>query len=625
MAPAGPARTLDSYSTALDPRDRALARQLAAAPERWGWQFVETPPAAAYGEAEPRWYEPWPPDLRGLVHRREQAKRRLTKFVVIGSAVFLLGLVSGASASHVVTFLVFLLVSAAFFGTGIVGHRSAVSEVNRAQQAHTRQLAEAREAFRRHEVVHHQRRSAWDAAETQRVASAQQHFPLLLSRSATRVDVYGGAGRGWECLLTTMGCTALAEGSTVLCLDFREVASSLARYADAGGVAVRLGHGPDLVDGLLARLAPQELAEVLAEAVLAVRSRSEAQASRALDVDLLHAVTRRLDGQPDLRRIVAGLDVLRSAHDDDGPLSPEEVGRLAGAVDVVVGQSERAREELRHLSLELGLLVTDEPADADAALWPADGLAVLTTESDSDWRRAIAERLLVQLVIDDLGRSERWPPRPVLVVVGADDVGRDRVESLARRAARAGVRLVLLFENLRDEARDLVGRADAATIFMRLGNPQDAEAAASFVGRQHRYVLGQISRSVGNTTTRGTSHTSTNGVTEGRSYGQNSGGGFGAGGGHSNHGTNYGESVSVSSSESVGSSFSTARAETDGTVIQRSYDFALEPTAFQELAPSCFVLVDVGPTGRRAVAGDCNPALVQAPRLSAHPLAGAER
>ncbi|MEJ2866373.1 hypothetical protein WCD74_01265 [Actinomycetospora sp. OC33-EN08] len=625
MAPAGTARSLDSYSAALDVRERTLARQLAGAPERWGWQFVETPPPQPYGEAEPRWYQPWPPDLRGLVHRRQQAERRLTKFVLFGAGVFVLGLLIGASASSVVTFLVFLLVAAGLTAIGIGGYRGAAHAVTNAEQTHAAQVAEAGAAFRQYEADYYARQAAWEAAEAQRVASARQHFPLLLSRSATRVDVYGGAGRGWECLLTTMGCTALAEGSTVLCLDFREIAGSLARYAGAAGSAVRLGHGPDVVDGLIARLAPQELAEVLAEAVLAVRSRSEAQASRALDVDLLHAVTRRLDGQPDLRRIVAGLDVLRSAHDDDGPLSPEEVGRLAGAVDVVVGQSERAREELRHLSLELGLLVDDEPVDAGATLWPTGGLSVLTTESDSDWRRAIAERLLVQLVIDDLGRSERRPPHPVLVVVGADDIGRDRVENLARRAARAGVRLVLLFENLRDDARDLVGRADAATIFMRLGNPQDAEAAASFVGRQHRYVLGQISRSVGTTTTRGTSHTSTNGVTEAQSYGQNSGGGFGAGGGHSNHGTSYGESVSISSSESVGSSFSTARAETDGTVIQRSYDFALEPTAFQELSPSCFVLVDVGPTGRRAVAGDCNPALVQAPRLSAHPLAGSER
>ena len=46
------------------------------------------------------------------------------------------------------------------------------------------------------------------------------------------------------------------------------------------------------------------------------------------------------------------------------------------------------------------------------------------------------------------------------------------------------------------------------------------------------------------------------------------------------------------------------------------YEFQVEPTALQSLAPTAFVLVEAGPTGRRVVMGDCNPGIVLLDRVA---------
>jgi hypothetical protein len=82
----------------------------------------------------------------------------------------------------------------------------------------------------------------------------------------------------------------------------------------------------------------------------------------------------------------------------------------------------------------------------------------------------------------------------MLVVAGADRIGLAGLESLARQCRRVGVRLVLLLERPRGDLKELLGSSDSATILMRLGNAQDAAAAAEFIGRGHKMVLSQSPR-----------------------------------------------------------------------------------------------------------------------------------
>ncbi len=83
--------------------------------------------------------------------------------------------------------------------------------------------------------------------------------------------------------------------------------------------------------------------------------------------------------------------------------------------------------------------------------------------------------------------------------------------------------------------RERLGRGNAAIAFMRLGNGDDAKAASELIGTEHRFVIGQLTDTVGTsfTDTWGDSYTSTVGtadsVSESFSISQERGGGSGSG------------------------------------------------------------------------------------------------
>jgi hypothetical protein len=54
----------------------------------------------------------------------------------------------------------------------------------------------------------------------------------------------------------------------------------------------------------------------------------------------------------------------------------------------------------------------------------------------------------------------------------------------------------------------------------------------------------------------------------------------------------------------------------------RVYEFEVEPTALQGLAPTAFVMVENGMSGRRVVVGDCNPGTVLLDRVADRPRLG---
>lgn len=199
-----------------------------------------------------------------------------------------------------------------------------------------------------------------------------------------------------------------------------------------------------------------------------------------------------------------------------------------------------------------------------------------------------------------------------LVVAGADHLGRDALESMAREARTAGVRLVFLLEHLREGTVQVAGGADSATVFMRMGNGEEAKAAAQFIGQEHKFLVNQLTRQVGETLTegRGSSYggqgsvSDTDGTTSGSSWGSSS---------------SFSTSLSRSWQDSTNTS--TARSTTTGENLSRVYEFAIEPTQLQALPVTGLVLVETGPAGRRVVFGDCNPGINFLPRLSTRPRA----
>ena len=70
---------------------------------------------------------------------------------------------------------------------------------------------------------------------------------------------------------------------------------------------------------------------------------------------------------------------------------------------------------------------------------------------------------------------------------------------------------MLAYRSIPAQVRERLGRGNAAVAFMRLGNAEDAKVAAEQIGTEHRFVLSQLTDTVGAsvTGTSGWSYTST--------------------------------------------------------------------------------------------------------------------
>jgi hypothetical protein len=608
-----------------------LAQRLFTVPERWGWEYVEPRPVEPYPHRAdyPQWVEPLAPDLSSHERALALAKLKLRKRLMwAGGLVFFALLVGNASGGFgVLLFLVAL---------GIAGF--AAYQVHAPQEA-MRQAQ--REAASRRDGVHSnflEVKRRWDERiaqheedERTRVASTPLLFPLAPGANASRVDVVGDTPAGWKALLATMGSSTLAAGGTLLVLDLsrNDVAGPLSSLAAEVRAPRQWATVPAALEApwLLGGLEPRQLADVLAAAIDSMRGRNDNVDLATMDAEIIRTVATRIDRPFTFARLAAGVRVLLRAYDPDEEtvLAPSELAKLTDRIDVVA-RGERIRDEMGFVEHQLGVLAGSEAGAArvtgDAAsLWPIRGLAVLRSDLRARGRdlRSVVDRVVFETVAHHLAATRVDAPSPTLVVAGADDLGRSALEEMAHNAYRAGVRLVYLFQHLRDDALDLLGGGNSVAVLMRMGNGKEAQTAAEFIGQGFTFEVSQLSKQVGTTVTEGTNHSTstttgwseTHGVNRSRSYGHH--------GGSTTDGTSDSYTESWSTASTHGTSWSEGRSENQGVTLQRSREFTVEPTEIQNLEPTAFLLVDSGPQGRRVRMADCFPGAVFVPRISPTP------
>jgi hypothetical protein len=598
-----------------------LANRLFRAPERWGWEYVEPVPPAPYPHPAPQWVEPLLPDIRHLEYKMQQAKQKMPKRMLWAGILGLLGLMTVALGGFG---LILLLIGMGIGGFAIYEANSPQGEINKAKAA---------AAARRAAVwgQHQQALQHWtglkaqhNAAEMHRHGLAPLLYPLAPSARASRVDVVGGTADGWAALLATMGSSVITAGGAVTVVDLtgHHVTGPLETLAGVVGAPVQSAAAPAALEAswLLGGLSPRDLADVLAESMESLRGGRDSVDLAAMDAEIIYAVAKRLDAPLTFDRLVAGVQVLRATyeHDDDSVLSAAEVARLTERVDLI-DKGERMRDELRFIESRLSVLGAGERRTSLAKgsadrLWPSSGLAVVRSEESNLSKKNFIDRVLFHTVTHYLVSTPATASNAMLVVVGADGLDRAALETMARNAYRARLRLVFIFEHLRDAAKDLLGGGDSVALLMRMGNAQEAGAAAEYIGRGHTFQLSQLSKQVGTSQTETDSYSTTE--TEGQSVTETKGGGRSSGDSWSR-----GVTDTWSTSYTTGRSFSEGRSETDGVVVQRSYEFTVEPTQLQDLEPTVFLLVDGGggAAGRRVRVADCFPGSVYVPRLSPTP------
>lgn len=206
---------------------------------------------------------------------------------------------------------------------------------------------------------------------------------------------------------------------------------------------------------------------------------------------------------------------------------------------------------------------------------------------------------------------------PAVIIAGADGISRPHLEGLADACERRGVPLTLLFRHLRDDATTLIGGA-AATAFMRLGNHHEAEQAASFIGRHHKFTIS------GWTATQGGEHSTAS--TSGYSHGTSQSRGTSTTSGWSDNGiwdqmSSGGRTRSrdQGSSQDWSQSGTTSDGQSWGTAqsIQRVYEYAVEPVVLQNLPGSALLLPARGTAGPGLQAVECDPQIITLPGAAA--------
>jgi hypothetical protein len=494
-----------------------------------------------------------------------------------------------------------------------------------------------------------------------------QWYGVAVPAAIDRIDVAGGTLGGWSALVAMLGGFRLAAGGEVTVLDLSE--GAVAR--DLLGVARGLGVQPLVwvLPGDLARFdlgagVPGDvLADLLAVAVSAAAdpdgpasgTSAASPADPAQDSAILERIAGVLGAPGDpgdpgdpgglsIARLAAGLRVLAQVGDlrDEvrrGLVSEAEAEAVTGlygraAADrVIIERALMLEARLRPLT-ELG---------RDPVPLPPSRLRVVAMDRSSRMASGQVTGGYVAAALTHLlrgqPRGEGW--RHTLLLCGAERLRGDVLDRLSDACEFSGTGLVLTYRSLSPHVRDRLGRGNAAVAFMRLGNAEDARVASEQIGTEHRFVVAQLTDTVGSsvTDTAGDAYTSTVGSASSVALSTSSSQGSGRSGGRgqswpgmspfaprtaSSHAeTSYSAGVSDSASITEGITTGTAwgrqtaRAAgitaSAGRTAQRSREFLVEQHALQQLPPSALIVSYASAAGRRVVLADANPGILGLP------------
>jgi hypothetical protein len=357
-------------------------------------------------------------------------------------------------------------------------------------------------------------------------------------------------------------------------------------------------------------LAPSQLASAVAEAIHAGTPGGASRAERAVDARVITRLCTALGRTLTLGRLAAAVQAALGQPVPPGLLTEDEWDLISGDL---LGDAYRAQvgPSLVRLDAVLSDLARHAPAGQPPAR-PAWYTCLALEPGAPSAGAELLTALTVQWLTVAVSRSAATTP--AVIIAGADGITRPHLEALADACERRAVPLTLLFRHLRDDATALIGGA-SATAFMRLGNHHEAEQAAAFIGRHHKFTVS------GWTATQGGEHSTA--ATSGYSHGTSQSRGSSSTSGWSGNGiwdhtasggrtrsrdSGQSQDWSQSDTTSDGNSWSTAQS------TQRVYEYAVEPAVLQNLPGSALLLPGRG-TGLLAV--ECDPQIITLPGAAA--------
>ena len=609
------------------------------------WWFLRPFP-----EPPPR-QQALPEYLARRVRETEQlAQRRLSRTLPIagglGGILLMYGACSaGGSPADAATPIGALILAVIVAGPGLSLTWSAVRQRQHARQAHELAQEQIGSGYQDQTRQWQARKHAHDAAERARLDALPEWGAA--PRPGRRLDVFGGTLWAWEALLTTYGASTLAV-QPLLVLDLsREVVSrELVELSQAAwmGVDAQLLPSRQASSTLLRDMPPRDLVDAIVESMHG-GTPDAVRADRSMDDRILTKVCAALGDDVTLGRIAAALRALMGEPDDGDLLTREERRRIASELFTV--------EYRRQAHASLSRIESYVHPLEDLGTEPSkEGTGYLTCIALDSRTRNVRSELLTDLIVQWVTHriTASRDSTPALIVAGADELARRHLERLSDACERRGVPLTLLFRRLRETSAEMIG--GGAVAFMRLGNHEDAARAADFIGRDHRFVLSQITKNIGGNE----SHTSTDTEGEGdsetystshtagesRNWGTSRSSGVSYSGGEMfglfpdrstsyQRGRNRGGGTSTSDTEGTATStsrnWSAAYSFAEGTnwsdadTTQRVYEYVVEPVTLQHLPDHALLMVVSAPGGGRTITPvECDPAIITLERVTTGPL-----
>lgn len=463
-----------------------------------------------------------------------------------------------------------------------------------------------------------------EAGQKQRFESDPVFWPMGRLGKESIVDVFGGSAVGWKKLLVTVASSLLGQGHHVTIANLSERATSdpmieLARICDFPVRVDEIAPSGSTVD-LLHGLPSDQLISFL----LRVIHDDDHDSNITEDRAVLRRISRALDEPITVQRLQAGLGAALLERSPSAALSPEEVDSLTTLYGGEVREHSGIVERLMRLEDQLDeLSVLCEVAQGSAGsgetqevlpgLPPPPKVHALHVLRIGQGLELRDYDLAVAMVLESIVRQVRLGGSSIgdeiLFVVGADGIKQRAMDSIVTAVAEHGLRLVLLFEHLREDNVSTLGGESTKTVFMRLGNHKEAATAADFIGKSYRFTLSEV------TTTSGRSTETSTAFTEGSERGSNT---------STTRGAMFFQS-SVSAGQSQSQSQSTTKTEMTGTTsslaesIQRVHEFVVEPEQLQALPETALIMTHPG--GEQPAIFDCDPNIITMPRVYLGPVA----
>jgi len=596
------------------PRTRPQALLFTPGP-RLGWTFRDRRSLAEpYPEPSPD-----PAQIRAQADARlaaaQRSWQRARKWAARPSLIAVLALTVLAWCAHAVnpaapygaTFLTALVLAVPGLGWSAWKY----AQLARAKSVHPEQ---------QHQAAHEQwaqRAADFERAELARLEQVPE-WGSAPSSPARRTDVFGGTLAGWRSLLTVHGASIMAAQPLLVAdLSGHYAAGELAVVTRQAGIQIAEYLLPRDLDrcGLLAGLSARQLADALAEAIHAGPP-GQARTDRAVDVRVLEQLATAIaPGGGTLARLAAAVQAALGRDYPPGLLTQHEKDRIQGSLFGADHKTHIAANLIR-LDAFLAPLASYTGTGPPVAPPPSWCTIVAAEPAARSARSELVCALVIQWLTVQVTISTGH--LPAVIIAAADEITSHHLERLSDACDRRGVPLTLMFRHLRGDAVAMIG--GGATAFMRLGNHLEAEQAATFIGRDHKFVLS------GWTATNGGDHATTRGTTQTLGESQSRGSSRTRGwtedhllnrstSGNSARSREYGHSKSYGTEQSG----SDGQNWSDATSTARVYEYAVEPAVLQNL-PDNALLLAARPAGTSPQPIECHPAIITLPHVSAAPL-----